>query len=281
MPSAHSIRLSTFAVALIVATCGAQAFDESRYPDLKGQWRRVEPGDPTRFDPSKPAGLGQQAPLTSEYQALFEAGVKDLEAGGAGLDPSYTCLPPGMPRAMNAYTPMEVVVTPDTTFILIDHIHDNRRIFTDGRDWPPDMEPMLMGTSIGKWLDTTGSGRYDVLAVETRGFKGPRAFDSSGIPLHHDNQTIVKERIYLDKSDKDQLRDEVTTIDNALTRPWTVTKTFSREHNPIWFEYSCPEGNHHVRIGKDNYYVSEDGFLMPVRKNQAPPDMKYFTQTPK
>jgi len=60
-----------------------------------------------------------------------------------------------------------------------------------------------------------------------------------------------------------------------------VTKTFSREHNPIWFEYSCPEGNHHVRIGKDNYYISEDGFLMPVRKNQAPPNLKYFTQTPK
>ena len=102
--------LGTCMVALVLATSSAQAFDESIYPNLKGQWRRVEPGDPTRFDPSKPAGLGQQAPLTPEYQALFEAGIKDLEAGGAGLDPSYRCLPPGMPRAMNVYTPMEIVV---------------------------------------------------------------------------------------------------------------------------------------------------------------------------
>ena len=63
---------------------------------------------------------------------------------------------------------------------------------------------------IGKWVDSTGSGRFDVLEAETRGFKGPRAFDSSGIPLHHDNQTIVKERIYLDAADRDVFHDEVT-----------------------------------------------------------------------
>src|SRR6516225_28005 len=28
--------------------------------------------------------------------------------------------------------------TPETTHILIEHIHDNRRIYTDGRDWPAD-----------------------------------------------------------------------------------------------------------------------------------------------
>src|SRR5882672_9863359 len=86
------------AVVFCLTISGAQAFDDAKYPDLKGQWRRVEPGDPTRFDPSKPAGLGQQAPFTPEYQALFEAGLRDLAAGGTGLDPSFFCLPPGMPR---------------------------------------------------------------------------------------------------------------------------------------------------------------------------------------
>ena len=55
--------------------------------------------------------------------------------------------------------------------------------------------------------------------------KGPRAYDTSGLPLHADNQTVVKERIYLDKTNPDVLNDEITTIDHALTRPWTVTKT--------------------------------------------------------
>jgi hypothetical protein len=57
-----------------------------------------------------------------------------------------------------------------------------------------------------------------------------------------------------------------------------VLKTYRREHNPIWFDYNCPEGNHHVRIGKENYYVSEDGALWPSKKGQTPPQLKYFDQ---
>ena len=112
--------------------------------------------------------------------------------------------------------------------------------------------------------------------------KGPRSFDASGLPVHADNATVVKERIYLDKANKDLLRNEVTTIDNALTRPWTVTKSYRREKNPIWFEYNCMENNRHVQIGKENYYVNmEDGNLMPVKKNQPPPNLKYFNQVQK
>ena len=45
---------------------------------------------------------------------------------------------------------------------------------------------------------------------ETRNLKGPGSFDASGIPLHEDNQTVVKERIYLDKAKSYILHDEVT-----------------------------------------------------------------------
>ena len=105
---------------------------------------------------------------------------------------------------------------------------------------------------------------------------GPRTYDSSGIPLHEDNQTIIKERIYSDKANPNILHDEITTIDNALTRPWTVLKTLIRSRNPMWYENNCQEGNNHVLIGKDNYVMSADGRLMPTRKNQAPPDLKLF-----
>jgi hypothetical protein len=47
----------------------------------------------------------------------------------------------------------------------------------------------------------------------------------------------------------------------------------------IWFENICAEGNAHVAIGKENYMLSADGLLMPARKNQAPPDLRYFQQT--
>ncbi len=283
MHDRNSIGLITLALALGMTMGGALAFDETKYPDLKGQWRRVEPGDPTRFDPSKPAGLGQQAPLTPEYQALFEAGVADLAAGGPGLDPSYTCIPPGMPRAMNVYSPMEIVVTPETTYILIDHIHDNRRIFTDGRDWPQDVEPSYAGYSIGQWIDEAGTGRYDLLEVETRYFKGPRALETTGLPLHRDNKTVVKERIFFDKTNPGILHDEITVFDNAFTRPWTVLKSYrrSQEAQPVWAENICAEGNQHVEIAKQSYFLSAEGHLMPTKKGQAPPDLRYFNQTRK
>jgi hypothetical protein len=31
-----------------------------------------------------------------------------------------------------------------------------------------------------------------------------------------------------------------------------------------------------VAIGRESYFMSADGMLMPVRKNQPPPDLRYF-----
>jgi hypothetical protein len=269
------------AAMLWLTSVGAQAFDESKYPDFAGQWRRP-PGVGIQWDPTKRLGRPQQAPLTPEYQAFFEASLADQAAGGQGNDATYKCIPAGMPRIMTVVFPMEFVITPKTTYILSDYATP-RRIYTDGRDWPKDLDsqPTFLGYSIGRWLDEDGDGRYDVLEIETRGLKGPRSFEASGIPLHEDNQTIVKERIALDKANRDILLDEITTIDNALTRPWTVTKTYRRELNPIWYQNDCSEDNHHVTVGKENYFLSADGYLMPAKKDQSPPDLKYFKQSRK
>jgi hypothetical protein len=271
--------LLVIAAGLLAATTIAtRAFDETKYPDLKGQWVRV--GNPRWNDQDR---WNLNAPMTPEYKAIHAANLADMQAGGQGTDPTYMCLAPGMPRSMNAYSEMEVIVTAETTYILIDYIHDNRRIYTDGRDWPADMDPTFAGYSIGQWIDRDGDGRYDMLEVETRGFKGPRTFDESGLPLHSDNQTVVKEKIYLDKADPNLLHDEITTVDDALLHPWTVLKSYRRaaDKRPVWPEFICMENNQHVRVGKDDYFVSADGFLMPTRKDQAPPNLKYFNQTGK
>ncbi len=232
-----AIGASVLAAALLMTVTASQAFDQTKYPDLKGQWRRgpnanvagVLVGRFNTFDPTKGWGPAQQAPLTPEYQARFEANLADQAAGGQGVGVTYTCASPGMPRVINAYGPTEFVVTPGATHILVENIHDSRRIFTDGRDWPHEIMPSLIGYSIGRWIDTDGDGKYDVLEVETRGFRGPRAFDASGIPLHDDNQTIVKERIYVNKNNPTLLLDDVIVIDHALTHPWTVLKSYRRE----------------------------------------------------
>ena len=251
-------------------------YDPAKYPDWSGQWRRPETG-PNRYDPSKPPGRAQQAPLTPEFQAIFEAGLADQKEGGSGTNLTSSCLPSGLPRDMSGNQGLEFVVTPKITYVLFDNAMP-RRIYTDGRDWPENEEPSFAGYSIGSWSEPGADGRYSVLEVETRNFTGPRTFDNAGIPLHPDNQTVLKERIWRDPANADVMHNEMTTIDHALTRPWTVHKTYRLEKTAVWIDNICTVGNQHVQIGKDGYYLSADGYLMPLKKGQPPPDLRYFNQ---
>ena len=153
---------------------------------------------------------------------------------------------------------------------------------TDGRDWPKGFEATFAGYSLGKWIDTDGDGRYDVLEVETRDLKGPRAYDGTGLPLHEDNQTVIKERLYTDKADPNIIINEITTIDSALMRPWTAVKKYRRvaaKEEAVWpecreegsrsFDFA-PSSNgerfkscrlHHAvrRLGRFSEFVQKDG----------------------
>jgi hypothetical protein len=285
------MRTVPLAAALMIGFGIAAAAEEARYPDPKypdwrGQWtRQVVPGvaGQPSFDPNKSWGRGQEAPLTPEYQAVLEANLK-AQAEGSFFDwRGASCRGFGMPLVMYAFQPMEFIVTPETTYVLVDWVEHTRRIYTDGRDWPKEIEPTLMGYSIGKWLDTDGDGRFDTLEVESRGFKGPRHYDAGGLPLHHDNESVFKERIYLDKANKNIMRNEITVYDHALTRPWTVTRGYVKnaDPQPQWAEFICAEGNGHVTVGKENYFLSADGLLMPSHKGQEPPDARYFARAKK
>jgi hypothetical protein len=62
-----------------------------------------------------------------------------------------------------------------------------------------------------------------------------------------------------------------------------VTRGYVRnpDPQPQWPEFICAEGNSHIAIGKENYFLSGDGLLMPAHKGQEPPDTRYFKQTRK
>ena len=272
-----SIDVVAILAASVMTWSGAAAFDETKYPDWSGQWGRTR-GVGVQWDETKPPGLKQEAPLTAEYQAKLEASIADQAAGGQGGDFRVTCISNGMPRLMTVVRPMELFVLPTITLVVFEN-NLPRRIYTDGRDFSArDNLPSYAGYSIGKWTDEDGDGRYDTLAVETRNFKGPRNYEQSGIPLHEDNQSVIKERLYLDKANNDILKNEITVIDHALTRPWTVVKRYRRERNVAWYEDLCTENNNHVVIGKENYFLSGDGYLLPAKKDQPPPDLRYFKQ---
>ena len=68
------IATAALAAALTLPLAPAQAFDESKYPDWSGAWRRVtvpgvtgQPG----YDQTKRLGPAQQAPLTPEALAIM------------------------------------------------------------------------------------------------------------------------------------------------------------------------------------------------------------------
>jgi hypothetical protein len=279
----------------VIAICGGvNAADRAKYPEWKGAWERYVPpvsvvspsglrtaGGQPSFDQTKAWARGQEAPLTPEYQKVFEDSIADQEAGGQGNNfDRARCMPTGMPHMMT-FGPLEFVVTPDTTYVLIGT--NTRRIYTDGREWPKEIDPSYAGYSIGKWIDEDGDGNYDVLEAETRGFKGPRVYDASGLPLHFDNQSVFKERIFIDKVDPKVIHDVITVLDHALTRPWTVDKRYvhDADPHPLWREASCVEGSDLVALGKEMYIIRADGLLMPAKKDQKPPDLRFFKQTTK
>ena len=281
--------IAMVAVALssvLMAPIGTARADDAKYPNWKGEWDTFNPGlggQRLKYDPTKAFGPAQQAPLTPEYQKVLEESMADQAKGGQGNFLEHAaCVPGGMPSMM-ATPRMEYIITPETTYIAAGS-SGLRRIFTDGRPWPTDAEPTYDGFAIGHWIDEDGDGVYDVLEVETRGpFKGPRSYDATGLPLHFDNQSVFKERFHLDKNDPNLLHDEITTFDHALTQPWSVDKTFRRNPNPYpnWSRVSCMENTHQLVIGKENYFLSAEGLLMPAKKDQAPPDLRYFKQSQK
>jgi hypothetical protein len=158
--------------ALVTMSIGVvRAADEGKYPDWKGAWAgwsSAGSAGSLPFDQTKPWGPGQQAPLTAEYQKILEASLADQANGGQGNFAAHAlCAPAGMPFMMVATRPLEFIVSPETTYVLVGGSDHYRRILTDGRDWPKDLDPRLL--------------------AETRGFKGPRSYDASGLPLHYDN----------------------------------------------------------------------------------------------
>jgi hypothetical protein len=84
------------ATLLFATSFEVRAAENPKFPDLSGQWVRAEgAGGVGRFDPTKPPGRGQQAPLNAEYRAIYEANLADqaARAGRASILPIGACRP--------------------------------------------------------------------------------------------------------------------------------------------------------------------------------------------
>jgi hypothetical protein len=50
---------------------------------------------------------------------------------------------------------------------------------------------------------------------------------------------------------------------------------------PNGISVDCAENNPHVVIGNETYMMSADGYLMPTKPDQPPPELRYFNKARK
>jgi hypothetical protein len=60
-----------------------------------------------------------------------------------------------------------------------------------------------------------------------------------------------------------------------------VLRTYKRLPTVFWSEFVCAEGNNQMIINGENYFVDNTGNLLPTRKDQPAPDLKFFQQPSK
>ena len=218
-------------LALVAGAASAKPAPQSPYAkDFGGVWDRQ---GSINFDPTIPFSEPDRPPLTPKAAAQFKASLDSAAAGKPINDPHANCVPLGMPRMMNMPYLFEFIVADDKLTLIAEEQSQVRRIWTDGRRFPEDLDPAYVGHSIGHW-----EGR--ALVVETRGLHSDIPINQKGL-MHSDKMT-VSERFWLEDH-KSVLKDQITLTDpDTFYKPWVVTKTYKRTTDPI-NEYVCEENN--------------------------------------
>jgi len=230
---------------LIAALLWAQpASAQSQLPDWTGVWELVGGTlfDRTTADPpdgrSGDPGVRQHPPYNAEWEAKYQANMARV-AQDRFPDPVSTCgTPAGFPRLLNIVDGYEFVVTPKQTWILTENGPNVLRVYTDGRGHlsEEDIWPTYTGDSVGHW-------EGDTLVFTTIGLKGEDGtiVDRTGALLSDQMRVLTRLR-----KREDRMMEAVITIADpvALTRPWTVTKTYRRLEGDVRIkDYACAENN--------------------------------------
>jgi hypothetical protein len=217
--------------ALLLALIAGGAAAAS-LPDWSGTWRvkgsmaTIDSDTGRMFLP----GTRDHPPLKPQYERQY---ARDLLRAQRQGDPhahdvltdtnTLRCFA-GMPRLIATPFDYEFIVAEHEVWILIDKAV--RRVFMDGRDWPPaDARwPLMLGRSRGHW-------EGDTLVIETVDMRTDMWVDTT--PLMLSNQARVLERIRL--TDRTTLRNDVTISDPVeFTKDWQFSRTYVRDATPGW-----------------------------------------------
>ncbi len=238
------MRAPLAAIAALFLAAPAMAATAPTLPDWSGVWTGANGSgwDSESLTPKGGiaglAGVREHPPLTPAWEAKYEANIAKA-AQDRFPDPVSICgTPSGYPRLMSIPDGYEFVVQAKQTWILTENGPNVMRIYTDGRPHlgPDDIWPTYTGDSVGHW-----EGRE--LVFDTIGLNGDphTILDRTG--LTYSSQAVVATRIH--QVGAGALEATITITDPAmLTRPWTVTKRYTRlPKGSRIFDYACSENN--------------------------------------
>jgi hypothetical protein len=235
------LRWCSYLALCVVTACAADSTSRAAdgHPDLSGVWngaanqRVTSSGDKVglilaaregtlvnferdntlmrRADPNKPV-----------YKPQFWEKVQQLDQNGNNEDPSYSCMPLGVPRMG---PPMKIVQTATELILLYAGPQDTYRIVPmDGRAHTPlqELDGTWKGESLGHW-------EGDMMVIDTIGFNDTSWLDIGGY-FHSENMHVV-ERF---TREGDTLRWQTTVEDpDVLIRPWVMNaRTLRLNPNP-------------------------------------------------
>lgn len=139
------------------------------------------------------------------------------------------CDPPGLPAILTEYpNGLEFLFTPNRVTMLAED-SSIRRIYTDGRPHPKDVDPSYYGDSIGHWEGAT-------LVVDTVGLQQDNDI-VIGYPA--DSETMhIQERWHRISPELLQVDISVDGVD-SLTMPFTRTQRYKRRASGLMKEGLC------------------------------------------
>jgi hypothetical protein len=216
----------------------------AQMPDWTGVWVLVggtlydrataEPANALAGDP----GAREHPPYTPAWEEKYKRNIA-LVAAGRFPDPITTCgIPVGFPRVMQVVDGYEFVNTPNQTWILTENGPNVVRVYTDGRKHLADdlIWPTYTGDSVGHW-------EGDTLVFTTIGLRGEDGtiIDRTGAIISDQAHGLTRLR----KREDGMMEAKITIEDPvALTRSWTVTKTYRKlSGDARIMDYACAENN--------------------------------------
>jgi len=163
-------------------------------------------------------------------------------------EPSDYCKPGGLMSVMagTSLFPLEIARTTKGLVLLFEPSPVPRRIYTDGRKHPAELDPTWLGHSVGHWeadtlvVDTVGTnGRGRPLNNYRSGAADSTTDNTPRLPVS--DQLHMVERIRL-VGGGEYLEDEITINDpKTYARPFTVRHYWQRRPDLEVLEYFCDD----------------------------------------